>query len=68
MEFRGTKDQTERLAIARAYAQAVDELIASRKWNRMPPLEDQLPDEWMPETFFTHWELRPPLQQAKRTG
>jgi hypothetical protein len=66
--FRGTKDETERAAIAKAYAQVVDQLIGSRKWKRIPPLEDQLPDEWMPEVFFEHWSLRPPLRRAGRAG
>ena len=68
LEFRGTRDPAARAAIARAYAQAVEELVASRKWTRMPPLEDQLPDEWMPDAFFTHWALRLPPQRTKRTG
>jgi hypothetical protein len=66
--FRGTKDETERAAIAKAYAQAVEQLIAGGKWKKIPPLEDQLPDEWMPEVFFEHWSLRPPLRRAGRAG
>jgi hypothetical protein len=66
--FRGTKDETERAGIAKAYAQAVEQLIGSRKWKKIPPLEDQLPDEWMPEVFFEHWSLRPPRHRAGRAG
>jgi hypothetical protein len=65
MKFRGTRDEAERAAIAQAYSQAVDRLIASKKWRSIPPLEDQLPDEWMPESFFQHWSLSPP---SRRTG
>ena len=68
MQFRGTKDEAERIAIARAYSQAVDQLIAGKKWRLIPPLEDQLPDEWMPETFFEHWSLSPPPRRAGRKG
>jgi hypothetical protein len=66
MQFRGARDEAERIAIAQAYSQAVDQLIASKKWRLIPPLEDQLPDEWMPETFFKHWSLSPPPRQAGR--
>jgi hypothetical protein len=68
MQFRGTRDEEERNSISRAYSQAVDQLIASKKWRLIPPLEDQLPDEWMPDAFFEHWSLRPPLRRAGRTG
>jgi hypothetical protein len=68
MQFRGTRDEAKRITIARAYALAVDELVASKKWQQIPPLEDQLPDEWMPEAFFEHWSLTPPPRRAGRTG
>ena len=68
MQFRGTRDEAERRAIAQAYSQAVDELIAGKRWRLIPPLEDQLPDEWMPETFFEHWSLGPPPRRVGRTG
>lgn len=64
-EFRGTRDEQQRAAIAREYAKAVNRLIKSKGWDEIPPLEDQLPDEWMPDAFFTYWSLRPPL---RRTG
>jgi hypothetical protein len=60
MRFRCTRDEAERNSIAKAYSQAVDELVAGQKWRLIPPLEDQLPDEWMPEKFFEHWSLSPP--------
>jgi len=66
MQFRGTRDETERRSIALAYSQAVDELIAGKKWRLIPPLEDQLPDEWMPEAFFVHWSLRSPKRRTRR--
>jgi hypothetical protein len=66
MQFRGTRDAAERASIAQAYFQAVGELIASNKWRRIPPLEHQHPDEWMPEAFFEHWSLSPPPQRVQR--
>jgi hypothetical protein len=66
MQFRGTRDEAERTCIAQAYSQAVAELIASNKWRSIPPLEDQLPDEWMPEAFFEYWSLSPPPRRAER--
>ena len=68
MQFRGTRDETERTCIAQAYSQAVAELIDSKKWQRIPSLEDQLPDAWMPEAFFEHWSLSPPPRRAARSG
>ena len=66
-EFRGTRDERERAAIADKYAQAVSQLIDSKTWTRIPTLEDQLPDAWMPARFFEYWSLRPP-RRAGRTG
>jgi hypothetical protein len=66
MQFRGTRNEAERQSIAAAYAHAVGELIASKKWRLIPPLEDQLPDEWMPEAFFQHWSLNPPPGQTRQ--
>ena len=66
MQFRGTRDKVERQSIAVAYAHVVGELIASKKWRSIPPLEDQLPDEWMPETFFEHWSLKPTPGQTRQ--
>jgi hypothetical protein len=59
MQFRGTRNESARASIAEAYSQAVDELIKSEKWRRIPPLEDQLPDERMPRAFFEYWKLTP---------
>jgi hypothetical protein len=64
MDFRGARDESKRESIAQAYSQAVAELIDSNKWKCIPLLEEQLPDEWMPEAFFTYWSLRPPLRRA----
>ena len=55
LQFRGTRSDAERRAIARDYAEAVNRLIASGGWSEMPAFEDQLPDDWMPETFFAYW-------------
>ncbi len=68
MQFRGTRDEDNRRAIAREYALVVTELIDSKKWREIPPLEDQLPDEWMPESFFTYWSLSVPPHQAADQG
>jgi hypothetical protein len=68
MQFRGTRNESERIAIARAYSQAVSDLIASKKWRSIPPLEDQLPDEWMPKKFFEYWSLGSSPRRARRTG
>jgi hypothetical protein len=51
-DFRGTRDEKERAFIAESYAEAVEQLIKSDKWKRIPMLEDQLPDEWMPKQFW----------------
>jgi hypothetical protein len=58
MQFRGTKVEAERASIAEAYAQTVSQLIESGTWRKIPPLEDQLPDDQMPQAFFEFWELR----------
>jgi hypothetical protein len=55
MKFRGTRDPEERLAIADAYCQVVERLIRSGLWREIPAPEDQLPDDWMPQTFFDYW-------------
>jgi hypothetical protein len=55
MKFRGTDDGAERRAIAVEYAKSVNKLISSGRWMEMPPPEDQLPDEYMPEEFFEFW-------------
>jgi hypothetical protein len=66
-EFRSTRDLQQRVSIAKAYAEAVNQLIDSNKWRSIPPLEDQLPDEWMPDAFFTHWGLRLPEREPGKT-
>ena len=55
MRFRRTRDEAERRAIAAEYAREVQRLIESGGWFEAPAFEDQLPDEWMPEAFFTYW-------------
>jgi len=67
-EFRGTRNEKERASVAERYAEAVVQLINSKKWKRIPTLEDQLPDEWMPEQFFGFWSLQPPARRAGRMG
>ena len=60
MRFRGTRNESERALIAEEYSQVVHELVNSKGWRRIPPLEDQLPDDRMPKAFFKYWKLTPP--------
>jgi hypothetical protein len=55
MRFRGSKVDSERRVIADEYFATVTRLIHSRRWQEMPPPEDQLPDAWMPKEFFQYW-------------
>lgn len=55
MQFRGTREDAQRRAIADDYGETVRRLIDTRQWNEVPPLEDQLPPDWMPPEFFDHW-------------
>lgn len=55
MQFRSTRDEAERKIIAAEYGETVNALIAGGSWNEMPPLEDQLPDGWMPPAFDEFW-------------
>jgi hypothetical protein len=58
MQFRGTRDESERRGIAADYSQVVDRLIKSGRWHEIPGPDDQLPDDWMPRAFFDHWLRR----------
>jgi hypothetical protein len=49
----------ERRDIATEYSKAVDGSINSVKWQDMPAPEDQLPDDWMPKSFFEYWSGQP---------
>lgn len=55
MQFRRTRDETARRAIAAEYAREVQRLIETGDWSEAPAFEDQLPAEWMPEAFFAYW-------------
>jgi predicted transcriptional regulator len=55
MQFRRTRDEAARRAIAAEYAREVQRLIETGSWTQAPAFEDQLPDEWMPEAFFAYW-------------
>lgn len=55
MNFRGTRQDDQLRAIANDYALTVERLIESRNWHDVPSFEDQLPDEWMPKTFYDYW-------------
>jgi hypothetical protein len=52
MEFRGTMDDEQRRVIAGKYERILNQLLSGKRRREMPPLESQLPDEWMPKTFF----------------
>jgi hypothetical protein len=39
-----------------------------KKPKRIPTLEDQLPEEWMPREVFEFWGLEAPERRAGRTG
>jgi hypothetical protein len=58
MQFRATRDQAKRRAIAKTYAKTVGKLIDSGDWQDMPAPEDQLPDDFMPRSFFEYWTGR----------
>lgn len=60
MRFRGTRNVKERQTIADDYADTVKRLIHSRAWREIPGPEDQLPDQWMPDTFFEYWSRPQP--------
>ena len=55
MQFRRTRDEEVRRAIAAEYAREVQRRIETGDWSEAPAFEDQLPDEWMPEAFFAYW-------------
>lgn len=58
IEFRGTRIESDRRAIVEEYEKTVDELILSNLWDEVPPPEDQLPRDRMPEKFFQYWADR----------
>lgn len=60
MRFRGTRSDADRQAIARDYADTVKRLVDGGNWHEMPAPEDQLPDVWMPQTFFDYWSGQSP--------
>lgn len=60
MQFRGAKDEATRAEVAAAYDRVVAQLIESGEWEEMPSFEDMLPDERMPEAFFTFWSIPSP--------
>jgi hypothetical protein len=66
MQFRGARDEVKRAEVAAAYEQVVLQLIESGKWKDMPSFEDLLPDDRMPEAFFTFWSIPSPHGQGGR--
>src|SRR5438067_1257189 len=54
-QFRGTRDSGVRNEIAKSYAEAVDRLIRTGHWDEAPSLEDILPDDCMPPSFYRYW-------------
>lgn len=57
MRFRRAADDAERKDVAGEYEHAVDRLIGQGGWNETPAPEDQLPEEWMPDSFFEYWGI-----------
>ncbi len=55
MKFRRSRLTADREAIADEYAKTVARLVAGGAWMEMPPPEDQLPDDWMPNSFADYW-------------
>jgi hypothetical protein len=55
MQFRATRSDADRHAIAGDYSETVRRLIESGNWREMPLPEDHLPDTWMPKAFFEYW-------------
>ncbi len=55
MQFRGAPNKAIRRAIADEYSKIVKKLIQSGNWHEMPAPEDQLPDDFMPDSFFAYW-------------
>jgi hypothetical protein len=55
MRFRSARSEPERRQISDDYAKIVEILIQSSVWDEMPASEDQLPDDYMPQTFFDYW-------------
>jgi hypothetical protein len=66
MQFRSTRDQSVRDIVAEDYKRVVNELIESGQWYEMPAIEDMLPDERMPEAFFTFWKIPSPCNPGRR--
>lgn len=60
MKFRGRHKPGDREEAIQEYAQVVYELVERGVWEEFPGPEDMLPDEYMPEVFFTFWGLRSP--------
>lgn len=57
MKFRGNHKPGDQEEAIKEYAQVVIELVESGTWAEIPTFEDMLPDEHMPEIFFTYWGI-----------
>ena len=55
MRFRSASSAQDRRTISENYARIVERLIQCGSWDEMPASEDQLPDDYMPESFFKYW-------------
>jgi hypothetical protein len=55
MRYRRVQNRTDRIQIAKDYAETVNRLIQSGVWHNAPRPEDQLPDDDMPKAFFEYW-------------
>jgi hypothetical protein len=67
MEIRGAHVVAERQKIAAMCVEAVDRLIESGQWDELRAPENQLPEAWMPRSFFEYW-LRPAKVQDLALG
>ncbi len=56
IQFRRCRDDQQRQEIVQRYERAVQDLIETGSWRRVPPPENQLPDELMPRNYFEYWD------------
>lgn len=61
--FRSAVNDTDKRLLADQYGHAMDQLFEIDSWWGEPPLDAQLPDEWMPESYKLHWSQ--PIGQVK---
>jgi hypothetical protein len=64
MRFRGARDETSRDTVAVEYAQVVRRLINGGTWKEIPPYEERLPGNRMPEEFYIYWSIPSPVEHV----